>query len=110
MSFCLETHLQQSDNYEILIKQAGFKDCAKLIEEKAMSIVYIKPGEKILGARIIGLPPIPIGINDENGTVMMPYTKPCYGTAVVELPVGEEEIVKIKAVSIKWILSFLTFF
>lgn len=46
MSFCLETHLQQSDNYEILIKQAGFKDCAKLIEEKAMSIVYIKPGEK----------------------------------------------------------------
>lgn len=101
MSFCLETHLQQSDDYEILIKQAGFKDCAKLIEEKGKSIIYINPGEKILGARIIGLPPIPIGINDEKGTVMMPYTKPCYGTAVVELPIGAEEIDKIKAVAIE---------
>jgi hypothetical protein len=101
MSFCLETHLQQSDDYDILLKQAGFKDCAKLIKEKAKSVVYIKPGEKILGARIIGLPPIPIGIDEENVKVMMPYTKPCYGTAVVELPVEAEEIDKIKAVAIK---------
>ncbi|MDO9044000.1 MAG: DUF1894 domain-containing protein [Methanobacteriaceae archaeon] len=101
MSFCLETYLQQSDDYTILAKQTGFKDCAKLIEEKAKIIVYINPGEKILGARIIGLPPIPIGVDDEKGTVMMPYTKPCYGTAVVELPVDVEEIDKIKAVAIK---------
>jgi len=38
MSFCLETHLQQSDDYDILLKQAGFKDCAKLIEETAKKI------------------------------------------------------------------------
>ncbi|MDP3623264.1 MAG: DUF1894 domain-containing protein [Methanobacteriaceae archaeon] len=100
MSFCLETYLQQSDDYTILAKQTGFKDCAKLIKEKAKSIVYINPGEKVLGARIIGLPPIPIGVDDEKGTVMMPYTKPCYGTAVVEVPVDVEEIDKIKAVAI----------
>jgi len=26
---------------------------------------------------------------------MMPYTKPCYGTAVIEVPVDEDEIRKI---------------
>jgi hypothetical protein len=31
---------------------------------------------------------------------MLPYTKPCYGTATVEIPVPSEEIEKIRAVSI----------
>ncbi|GAB6054865.1 DUF1894 domain-containing protein [Methanobacterium movens] len=99
MSFCLETYLQQSDDYQILLSRAGFKDCAKIIQENAREIVFIKPGEKILGARIIGIPPIPIGINEEKGTIIIPYTKPCYGTAAVELPVELEEIEKIKAVA-----------
>ncbi len=99
MSFCLETYLQQSDDYQILLSRAGFKDCAKIIQENASEIVFIKPGEKILGARIIGIPPIPIGINEEKGTIIIPYTKPCYGTAAVELPVELEEIEKIKAVA-----------
>ena len=31
MSFCLDTYLQQSDNYEIHAARAGFKDCAMII-------------------------------------------------------------------------------
>lgn len=100
MSFCLETYLQQSDDYDIHMKMSGFKDCAKFIEEKSPEVIHIKPGEKIMGARIIGVPPIPIGVNKEKGTVMMPYTKPCYGTAVVEFTVEDEEVEKIRAVSI----------
>ncbi|MCK9150835.1 DUF1894 domain-containing protein [Methanobacterium alcaliphilum] len=100
MSFCLETYLQQSDDYDIHMKMAGFKDCAQFIEKKSPEVIHIKPGEKIMGARIIGVPPIPIGVNKEKGTVMMPYTKPCYGTAVVEFPVEKEEVEKIRAVSI----------
>ncbi len=51
MSFCLDTYLQQSDNYEILASQAGFKDCARLIRFKAPEIVYVNAGEEILGSR-----------------------------------------------------------
>ncbi|HEX7467896.1 MAG TPA: DUF1894 domain-containing protein [Methanobacterium sp.] len=101
MSFCLETYLRESANFEILISQAGFKECKKIIEEHSPEIIPVKAGEKILGVRIIGLPPIPIGINEEKGTITLPYTKPCYGTSVVELPVKKEEIDKIKAVGIK---------
>lgn len=100
MSFCLDTYLQQSDNYEILLSKVAFQDCARLIRYKADEIVNVNPGESILGVRIIGVPPIPIGINNEKGTVLIPYTKPCHGTSVVELPVGEDEIKKIKSVAI----------
>ena len=33
--------------------------------------------------------------------ITLPYTKPCHGTAVVELPVEKEEIDKVKAIAIK---------
>ena len=89
MSFCLDTYLQQSDNYEILASQAGFKDCARLIRFKAPEIVYVNAGEEILGSRVIGITPIPIGV------------EPCYGTAVVELPVDMAEIEKIRTLNIK---------
>ena len=61
MSFCLDTYLQQSDNYEIHASKAGFKDCAMIIRFKADDIVYIKPGDEVLGVRVIGIPPIPDG-------------------------------------------------
>ena len=101
MSFCLETYLQESENYRIVIAKTGFKECARLIEKEAKEVIHVNPGEKILGARIIGLPPVPIGVDVEKGTVMLPYTKPCYGTAVVELPIEKDEINKIRAVANK---------
>lgn len=100
MAFCLDTYLQQSDDYEILASQAGFKDCAMIIRFKAPEVVKVKPGEEILGVRVIGVPPIPIGINEDKGTVLIPYTKPCHGTSVVELPITPEEIEKIRKVGI----------
>ncbi|MDD1774067.1 MAG: DUF1894 domain-containing protein [Methanobacterium sp.] len=101
MSFCLETYLQESENYEILISRAGFKDCKIIIEEHSPEVIHVKAGEKILGVRIIGIPPIAIGIDEEKGTITLPYTKPCYGTSVVELPIDEEEIKIIKSLNIK---------
>ena len=96
MSFCLDTYLQQSDNYEIHASKAGFKDCAMIIRFKADEIVNVKPGDEVLGVRVIGIPPIPIGIDENKGTVFIPYTKPCHGTSVVELPIESDEIEKIK--------------
>ena len=101
MSFCLETYLQESENYEILIARSGFKECKKIIQDHSPEIIYVKAGEKILGVRIIGVPPIAIGIDEEKGTIALPYTKPCYGTSVVELPVDKEEIDNIRSVAIE---------
>ncbi len=101
MSFCLDTYLQQSDNYEILLSQAGFKDCTMLIRFKSPEIVQVKAGEEILGSRVIGITPIPIGIDPTKKTVLIPYTKPCHGSAVVELPVNEDEINKIRKLNIE---------
>ncbi len=100
MTFCLETYLHESEDYEILISRAGFKDCKKIIEDHAPEVVHVNAGEKILGVRLIGIPPIPIGVDEKKGTVTLPYTKPCYGTSVVELPVDEEEIRNIKSLNI----------
>ena len=70
--FCLDTYLRESEDYEIHMTRSGFKDCARFIEENAPEVVHVKPGEKIVGARIIGIPPVPIGINEEKGTIMLP--------------------------------------
>ncbi|HEY0196423.1 MAG TPA: DUF1894 domain-containing protein [Methanobacterium sp.] len=101
MTFCLDTYLQESEDYEILISRAGFKECKKLIEDHAPEVIHVKAGEKILGVRIIGIPPIAIGIDEKKGTVTLPYTKPCYGTAVVELPVDKGEINNLKSLNIE---------
>jgi len=98
--FCLETYLKESDDYQIHMSRSGFKECAKFIEESGEEIVHVKAGAKVVGARIIGIPPIPIGINPEKSQIMIPYTKPCYGTAVVEVPVELEEIEKIREISL----------
>ena len=100
MSFCLDNYLQQSDDYEILASQAGFKDCAMIIRFKSDEIINVNPGDEVLGVRVIGIPPIPIGINDDKGTVLIPYTKPCHGTSVVELPIDKAEIEKIREMNI----------
>lgn len=100
MSFCLETYLQENDDYEILASKAGYKDCARIIRFKAPKIVNVKAGETVLGVRLIGLPPIPIGIDEEKSIIYIPYTKPCHGTAVIQLPIDKEEIENIKKLSI----------
>lgn len=101
MSFCLETYLNQSEDYTILASRTGFKEVKKIIEDNSNEIIYINPGEKILGVRMIGVPPIPIGINTSKGTIILPYTKPCYGTAAVVLPLSSDDIDNIRKVAIK---------
>ena len=95
MSFCLDTYLQQSEDYKILVSQSGFKECAEAIRKNSKEIVHINPGDKVLGIRLIGIPPIPVGINPDKKTVCITYTKPCNGTSAFELPVKPEDIDEI---------------
>ena len=100
VSFCLETYLQQSDDYKVLAKNSGVKECYKIIEAESDELIHVNPGDKVLGARLIGLPPIPVGINEAEGTILITYTKPCHGTAAIELPVDKEELISIRKMDI----------
>lgn len=100
MSFCLETYLQQNDDYEILIQRSGVKQCYKLIEENSKELIHVNPGDKVLGARLIGLPPIPVGINEDEGAILITYTKPCHGTAAIKIPISPEEIQSVRDMDI----------
>ncbi len=96
MSFCLDTYLQQSDDYTVFASKISFKEAKKIINQNSKEVIHVKPGDKILGVRIIGIPPIPVGINEDKGTVVITYTKPCHGTAAIELPVANEDIEEIR--------------
>ncbi|ADP77060.1 conserved hypothetical protein [Methanothermus fervidus DSM 2088] len=100
MSTCIELYLREVE-HEIHLRNAKFKDCAEFIKKKAAKVLCVNPGEKILGTRLIGIPPIPIGIDEKNKRIMIPYTKPCYGTFVIELPVDRKELENIKKVGRK---------
>ena len=43
MSFCLETYLQQNDDYEILVHRSGVKQRYKLIEENSEELIHVNP-------------------------------------------------------------------
>ncbi|CAB3289399.1 conserved protein of unknown function [Methanocaldococcus lauensis] len=75
-------------NYEILFK-GSFKECAKFIRENCKNVKEVNPGEEVIkGIMLIGIPPIPVGY--EEGYIIVPYTKPCYGTFVLKVKIEEE--------------------
>ena len=84
MSFCLETYLQQNDDYEILVQRSGVKQCYKLIEENSKELIH----------------PIPVGINEDEGAILITYTKPCHGTAAIKIPISLEEIQSVREMDI----------
>ncbi|MDK2790542.1 MAG: hypothetical protein PWP15_1049 [Methanothermococcus sp.] len=74
-------------NYEILFN-GSFKECAEYIKKNYKNIRELNAGEEIVeGVMLIGIPPIPVGY-DEN-YVVFPYTKPCYGSYVLRVPMEE---------------------
>ena len=76
-------------NYEILFK-GSFKECAKFIRENCKNIKEVNPGEEVIeGVMLIGIPPIPIGYDDNY--LIIPYSKPCCVTFVLKVKIEEEK-------------------
>lgn len=75
-------------NYEILLPNSGFKECADFIKKNFKEIYYVPPGFKIFDNYLVGLPPIPLAV--DGGDVILPYVKPCHGCFVLRIPGGEE--------------------
>lgn len=81
-------------NYEILLSNSGFKECADFIKKNFKEIYYVPPGFKIFDNYLVGLPPIPIAVDGD--FIIMPYVKPCHGCFVLRIP-GKEEAGRLKA-------------
>jgi hypothetical protein len=74
--------------YEVLASKVSFKECRTFIEKNCKEIFYVDPGFKIFEKCLIGVPPIAIGL--DGPVVILPYTKPCYGTFILRVPSEED--------------------
>lgn len=74
--------------YEVLKSGVSFKECRAFIEEHCSEVFYVNPGFKIFEKCLIGVPPIAIGL--AGPVVILPYTKPCYGTFILRVESAEE--------------------
>ena len=78
----------ESMNYEILLRDASFKESREYIRSNFKESIHVQPGFKIFDVYVIGLPPIAIGLDGD--FVIFPYTKPCHGTFLLRVEDSEE--------------------
>jgi hypothetical protein len=75
-------------NYEIVLRDASFKESRDYIHSNFKESIDVQPGFKIFDVYVIGLPPIAIGLDGD--FVIFPYTKPCHGTFLLRVEDPEE--------------------
>jgi hypothetical protein len=74
--------------YEIILRDASFKECRDYIRANFREYVDVDPGFKIFDKHIIGVPPISIGFDGD--VIIFPFTKPCYGTFLMKVEDPDE--------------------
>ncbi|MDD1675326.1 MAG: DUF1894 domain-containing protein [Methanomicrobiales archaeon] len=85
-------------NKEVLLSGASFKEAREYVETHCKEIYYVDPGFKLLEKAVIGIPPIAIGVDGD--FLILPYTKPCYGTFLLRVECAEE-IKRLRSLRLK---------
>jgi len=80
----------ESMKYEIILRDASFKECRDYIRSNYKEYVDVDPGFKIFDKHIIGIPPISIGFDGD--VIIFPFTKPCYGTFLMKIEDPDEAV------------------
>ena len=88
----------ESMKYEIILRDASFRECRDYIRGNYKEYVDVDPGFKIFDKHIIGVPPISIGF--EGDVIIFPFTKPCYGTFLMKVE-DHDEAERIRKFSTK---------
>jgi len=81
-------------NYEIVMRDATFKESRDYIKAHFKESVDVQPGFKVFDIHVIGLPPIAIGLDGD--AVVFPFTKPCHGTFLLRIE-DKEEAARLRA-------------
>jgi hypothetical protein len=88
----------ESLKYEIILRDASFRECREYIRANYKEYVDVEPGFKIFDKHIIGVPPISIGFDGD--VIIFPFTKPCYGTFLMKVE-DHDEAERIRIFSVK---------
>lgn len=80
----------ESMNYEIVLRDATFKESRDYIRAHFRESIDVQPGFKVFDVHVIGLPPIAIGLDGD--FVVFPYTKPCHGTFLLRVEDAAEAV------------------
>jgi len=78
----------ESMKYEIILRDASFRECRDYIRGNYKEYVDVDPGFKIFDKHVIGVPPISIGFDGD--VIIFPFTKPCYGTFLMKIEDHDE--------------------
>ena len=57
--------------YEILIRDASFRECREYVRSHFLGSIHVEPGFKIFDIHMIGVPPIAVGLDGDY--VIFPY-------------------------------------
>lgn len=80
--------------YEVLLSKISFKEAREFLS-KYPEKYDVQPGYRLFDLNIIGVPPIRVAVDGES--LLFPFTKPCHGTFLVQVPEAAEEIAKLRA-------------
>ncbi len=83
-------------NFDILMQNVTYQEAEKYIRSKYWETYYVEPGYSVLGLRILGSDFVPVAVEEETNNLILPYTKPCFGTFVVRIINVPEEVVRIR--------------
>lgn len=84
----------ESMNYEIVLRDATFRESRDYIKAHFSEFIDVQPGFKVFDVYVIGLPPIAIGLDGD--FVIFPYTKPCHGTFLLRVE-DQKEAARLRA-------------
>jgi hypothetical protein len=88
----------ESLKYEIILRDASFRQCREYVRANCREYVDVDPGFKIFDKHIIGVPPISIGFDGD--VIIFPFTKPCYGTFLMKIE-DHDEAERIRRFAVK---------
>lgn len=93
-------------NYELIMESSSYHECADYITSNFKEIHYVPPGYRLFDINLIGIPPIPVGVDGED--IVFPYLKPCSGSFLLKihgknelhaLRTDEKKIIKINGIN-----------
>ncbi|WP_298667454.1 DUF1894 domain-containing protein [uncultured Methanofollis sp.] len=81
---------------QILIKDISMDEANEYIRRHAKETYEMPLDYAIRDVILLGKPPMVVGVKGKKRKILFPFTKPCFGTAVMEMDATPEDIEKIR--------------
>jgi hypothetical protein len=82
---------------KIVLKNITPRRCDSRVRKACREYYELLPGYEFREVPILLNKPMLVGIDEEEGRILMPFRKPCYGTSLYIIEAGPEEIARLRA-------------